>query len=227
MPTLTSELFDGDVLDKLATEPIIQSLTEKYNRNFSISALGDRFGGNTATAYVFADNDPTMLFVVKVSTKGEVVYENYSHRLICRKIENVIKAIFEKYDFQIECFIEFDNTDNEIPVDITVDQFLHEICPDFILLSSIIIRASEKLTEDCITRIYKDISSRLSGVTHASTLYVLEPDDYGAVEHRIRTETQLFDAYRLKRYGTKSPIQQINVRATHEELSVSMLTTTT
>jgi hypothetical protein len=87
------------------TEQITTQLSERYGKAFTVSALGDRIGKNTTTAYVFADDDPTMMFTVRSSQEGgEIEFENYAYRKLCREIENVISRIFSEYGFKVSCY---------------------------------------------------------------------------------------------------------------------------
>ena len=57
MGTLMAALLGCETVDKKATEAITNRLSEKYGRSFTVAALGNRIGRDTATAYVFADED--------------------------------------------------------------------------------------------------------------------------------------------------------------------------
>ena len=107
MAAFMSTICGCDAIDNRAIEPIKSTLSEKYGKSFTVAVLGDRIDKDTATAYVYADEDPTMRFIVRVDKSGEVVYEEYSYRLLCRIVENEIKKTFEKYRIRSECFVTF------------------------------------------------------------------------------------------------------------------------
>ena len=50
MGTLMAALLGCETVDKKATEAITSRLSDKYGRSFTVAALGNRIGRDTATA---------------------------------------------------------------------------------------------------------------------------------------------------------------------------------
>jgi hypothetical protein len=220
MATLMSALFGCDTVDKKATEPIITQLSAKYGKSFTVYALGDRIGKNTATAYVYADDDPTMLFIARVTDNGVLEFENYAYRCVCRKVEDAVKVAFEEYGISSECFADFSSFNNDINPDTSVDSYIKDTSPESVVVT-IIVKASGNITGENLEQIYSDIYSRLPDIIFGTGLYILTAEDFDKVADSVRLGTQVFDAYRLKVSGAEDDIRRLRIGATNDGLSFS------
>ncbi|MDR1156873.1 MAG: hypothetical protein LBK75_00990 [Oscillospiraceae bacterium] len=212
MATLMSALYGCDAVDKKATEPILTALAAKYGQSFTVYALGDRIGRDTATAYVFSDDDPTLLFTARVSREGTLTFENYAYRKLCRKIENITSDIFAQYGFKASCYATLFGTsaDDVTQVEIDLQDYLNETKPEAVSLSIAI--EEHELVIATLEQVYGEIYAELQHTTVGSTLHVLSEADYEAVNQQIQLETQLFDASRLKMFGASGDIREIQLK---------------
>ncbi len=220
MATFMSTLLGCKAIDDKATKPIEEGLWEKYGKKFTVSALGDRIGRDTATAYVYADDDPTMRFVVRINKAGEIIFENYAYRLVCRTVEKIIDGFFAKNELVEECFLEFSECKYDVPTDITVDDYIKESGSDNVSVA-VIVRSDGKITGEILSTIFTEIYSQMSETTVGFSLYVLSQIDYDKIYEKVKTETQLFDSSRLKLYGVEDDIQEIYIEISNGKLSVT------
>lgn len=212
MATFMSSIFGCDAIDNRAIEPIKSTLSEKYGKSFTVAALGDRIDKDTATAYVFADNDPTMRFIARVDKSGEVVYEEYSYRLLCRTVENKIKKAFEKYRIKSECFVTFTPRKNiNVSPDMDFDEFVKVNSPET-ALASIVVLFDDNLTGESIVNAYTEICNFLESVDFGTGLYILSESDFDTIKEKIMHEVESFDLQQLKYYGASDNIKELFIK---------------
>lgn len=212
MATFMSALFGCSDVDKKAIDPIVANLSAKYGKSFTIYALGDRLGKDTATAYVYPDDDRTLMFTARSDSDGNLVFENYAYRLLCRKVEDVIVKTFSEYGINAVCFVSLYGTsiDTIKSVDISFSDYIDTAKPEGFSVSIAI--ESSTIHVSTIDEIYKKLYEELHHVTIGSLLYMLDSEDYKTVAPKIQLETQLFDGSRLKLYGAGNFIKEVQLK---------------
>lgn len=220
MATFMSALLGCKAIDDKAVKPIEEGLSKKYGKKFSVSCLGDRIGRDEATAYVYADNDPTMMFVVRVSKDGKIVFENYAYRLICREIEKTVKRTFCKNGLTAECYADFSSCKFDISAKSTVNDYIKESGADTVK-AAIIVKADNKITGENLKKIYTEIHSQISGITVGFSLFVLSERDYNSICENVKTETQYFGLPRLRLYGVKDDVKHFYAEISNDVLSAT------
>ena len=223
MATFMSTLLGCNVIDNRIIDSIKNTLSEKYNKSFTVASLGDRIDRDTATAYVYADEDPTLRFVVRVNKNGDIIYEEYLYRLLCRTVENKINKTFEKYSIESECFVTFTPRKNiNVSPDMTFDEFVNVNSPET-ALASIIVLSDADLTGENIVNIYTEICDYLDNVNFGTGLYALTENDFNAVKEKIQHEVETFDTQQLKYYGVSNNIKELLIKVVDKEMPLTSL----
>lgn len=212
MATFLSLLLGCDI-DKRATNPILTRLSEKYGKTFTVTTLGDRIGKNTATAYVCADDDPDMRFTARVDPEGNLVYEDYAFRTVCRQVEDLLAKAFNEQGMDAVSFCRLTPFNNDIEPGTSPVDYIRIAGSETVYIS-LVIRDNGDLSGESILAAYRDLQHRLNGLRIATTVYVVSPADYDILREPVRMETQSFDAYRLSLYGTKDPIREVILQVT-------------
>lgn len=172
----TSYSYTADLLE---TE-----LEEKYNKDFVISSIGGRNSyTDDTTAYMYAANEPELIFTAKITPKGNVSYDNYAYRLVCRKAENVVNDVFERFDISSECFATFDVKNSNISTDLSINEYIEQEKPD-ILRFALTATSEREITGDILKGVYEGISVEIPNVTLGFSLYVLESEDYKNISEK-------------------------------------------
>ncbi|MBD5103557.1 MAG: hypothetical protein HDT47_01685 [Ruminococcaceae bacterium] len=220
MATFMSDLLGCKAIDDKAVKPIEEGLSEKYGKKFKVASLGDRIGRDEATAYVYASNDPTMMFVVRVSKDGRIVFENYAYRLVCREVEKTVNSAFSKNGLTAECYADFSSCKLDISAENTVNDYIKESGADTVK-SAIIVKKDNKINGEILKRIYTEIHSQISEITVGFSLFVLSEKDYNNICEKVKTETQYFGLSRLRLYGAKDNIKHFYAEISNGALSVT------
>lgn len=191
-----------------AIEAIETGLYEKYHKTFTVAAFGNRYNNDTATAYVYADDEPTMRFVARVNNNGELVFEDYLYRCNCRLVENTVNEAFKRYGISTECIAQFSKRNNDA-ITASISEYIKESGSTDIAIA-ILCKSSENISGKNIKAIYEDLSKEID-IKFGTVLCVATEQDYDMVSEKIRCDIQLFDAGRVELYGTKDEILEIYV----------------
>lgn len=201
-----------------AIEAIETGLYEKYHKTFTVAAFGDRYNKDTATAYVYADDEPTMRFVARVKSNGELVFDDYVYRCNCRFVENTVNEAFKRYGISTECFVEYSNR-YDAAITASISEYIQESSSTDIAIA-ILCKSSENISGKNIKAIYEDLSKEID-IKLGTMLYVVTEQDYDLVSEKIRLDIQLFNSSRIKLYGAKDEISQINIILDLGEMSMT------
>ena len=222
MSTFMSTILGCNAIDNRVIDPIKSTLSEKYGKSFTVAAIGDRIDRDTATAYVYADDDPTMRFVARVNRSGEVVYEEYSYRLLCRTVENKINAAFEKYGIKSECFVTFTPRKNiDISPNMSFEEYVKVNSPET-ALASIVVLSDDGLTGENIVNIYAEICDFLESVDFGTGLYILTGNDFDTIKEKIMYEVETFNQQDLKYYGASDNIKVLYIKVEDKKMPLSV-----
>lgn len=208
---------------KNSTVSTIKSdLSEKYGKSFTVAALGDRIDRDTATAYVYADDDPTMRFIVRVDEKsGEVVYEEYPFRLMCRTVENKINKAFEKYGIESECFVTFTPRRNaKASPDMTFDEFIKNNTFET-AITDIVVLSDVDLTGENIVNVYTEICDYLGNVDFGTCIYVLTESDFNTLKEKITHQVESFSLQDLKYAGASDNIKELFIKVEDKKMPLT------
>ena len=208
--------------EKIGAE-IEMQLESKYGKQFTVSSLGGRNAEKKGvTAYVYADEDPTMLFTIRMNSENNTItYNNYEYRLVLRKIENMINSAFAKYGIESVCYIESSLYDDSVGTNITAYEYIQNYKPEWLSIAQII-KDGNNVTASNIEKVYKEIHRELDNQFLGIGLYVITSNDYDVVADKVMRETQIFDEYRLSLKGTKDNIKEVIFRISNNKLSVSL-----
>lgn len=222
MAAFMSAILGCNAINDRTTKSIKRSLSEKYGKSFTVAELGDRIDNDTATAYVYADDDPTMRFIVRADKEsGEVVYEEYSYRLLCRTVENKINIAFEKYGISSECFVTFTpRKDINVSPDMTFDEFVKVNSPET-ALACIVVLSDADLTGENIVNVYAEICSSLENVDLGTGLYALTERDFNTIKEKIRHQVESFGLQDLKFYGANDNINELHIKVEDKKMPLT------
>lgn len=218
MAALLSVVSGCKFIDTSSIEAIEKGLYEKYHKTFTVAAFGNRYNSDTATAYVYADDEPTMRFTVRAKDNGELVSDDYVYRCNCRLVENLVNETFKKYGISTECFARFSNW-SDTAVMGSVSEYIKE-SGSIDIAVAILCRSSENLSGKNIKAIYEELSEEID-IKLGTMLYVVTEQDYDLVSEKIRCDIQLFDSDRIKLYGAKDEISEINIIFDLGEMSMT------
>lgn len=218
MATFMSTLLSCKAIDDKAVVPIENSLLEKYGKSFTVAALGNRIGNDTATAYVYAEDEPEMRFIVRVNKNGDIVFENYAYRSVCHTVEKAMMDIFSANGLSAECFLEFSDCKYDVSANIAVDDYIKESGSNSIS-AAIIVRSDDKIGGEALETAITEIYTQIPEITLEFSLYILSQRDYDKIYEKIKSETQLFDFSRLRLYGIEDDVKEIYIEISNGKLS--------
>lgn len=214
---LFSSLFGCSMTDNSAVDAVTDELSNKYEKTFVVSDLGNRFNYDTTTMYVYAADDPSMRFVVRVNSNGEIVFENYAYRKVCSKVRNIICDIFSEYNLETVCVAEFSKYNYDISAEASIEEYIEASNAD-IVKAAIAVKSDEILTGEILEKIYMDIGSQISEIPIGFSMYIISEEDYTKVFKDIENRTSYFGIGDIRAYGV-TPVTDFYVEINDGQLS--------
>lgn len=211
-----------NAINNRTVKQIKSDLSKKYGKSFTVAKLGDRIDNDTATAYVYADDDPSMRFTVRADKEsGEVVYEEYPYRLMCRTVENKINETFAKYGIVSECFVTFTPRRNaKVSPDMTYDEFIKSNTFET-AITDIVVLSDADLTGENVVDIYAEICDYLGNVDFGSCIFVLTESDFNTVKEKIRHEVESIALQDLKYSGASGDIKELFIKVEDKKMPLT------
>lgn len=212
MATLMSALFGCNSIDKKQADQITALLEKRYAKSFTADAIGNRLGYSSATAYVYADDDRTLKFTVRLGHNGELEFENYAYRRLCRQVETLIEETFARYGFDVVCYADiFGASYTSVESSsVLLNDYIENVKPEAFTVSVATTSAFIQVSE--IKRVYEDLYSELGNTTIGSQIFVLSQNDYEIAKIEGKQATQAFTADRLKDVGTVDEIKVVHLK---------------
>lgn len=208
MATLMSLLLGCEDVDKKTVAAIQDRLAEKYGGSFTVYALGDRIGRDTVTAYVYADGDSSMLFTARLDKGGELTFDNYPYRIVCRKTDNLLTSSLSSFGIESVAYTTYENKDDSLALDISPTEYVRKTASTFCAIS-LVVKDNDAVCADDLLHCVAALREQLGDILIGISVYKLSADDYTAVYDAVLHETQIFDAYRLSTMGTSGDIVEV------------------
>ena len=214
---LFSSLFGCNMIDNNAVNTVEDELSNKYGKTFVVSDLGNRFNNDTTTAYVYASDDPSTRFEVRVNSDGEIVFENYAYRKVCSRVRKIVCDIFSEYDLETVCVAEFSEYNYDISAEASIKEYIEASEAD-IVKAAIAVKSDEMLTGEILEKIYTDIGNQIPEIPVGFSMYILSEEDYTKVFKEIENRTSYFGIGDIRAYGV-TPITEFYVEINDGQLS--------
>lgn len=221
MATLMSVILGCEDIDKRTTEAITQQLSEKYGESFTVSSLGNRIGRDTATAYVIADANPTLRFTVRIDKNGNLVFDDYAYRTVCRKTEEMLQCIFTSVGVEVLSYCNYDRMDTTVSLAVTPLEYM-EVTASTFLSVTFIIKDTGTVDASTIIEAIQTFYTNLGSPLLRVNIYALSEEDYSCVYDKVLMETQIFNTHRLESYGAANADRKITFQFSSEGPSIPL-----
>ena len=195
------DIIDDSINNDAIVSTAISLLHEKYNKNFSVQRIGNRYGGETndfVTLYCSPEDNKNLVFLIKLNKDKELVEDDYMMKSISYQLEKGILDEFEKHHINIIVKSEIIgiNKVNEI-IDI---QDLINKYKDISFLVYIICK--DNIEEQDLKSIYEELNKKYDNLFLKSFIYIIEEDNYKICYENTKTLPTV----------TNSIIQKYNVK---------------
>lgn len=221
MATLMSVILGCEDIDSKTANAIQDKLAEKYGESFTVTSLGDRIGYDTVTAYVYADNDPSMRFTAKLDKNLELVFDDYSYRFVCRKTDKLVESIFSQLGLDVCSYCTYEYMDNSLGLTITPSDYIDATSSTYLSLGICVKDGNGVTGEQLLDGIFT-LREQLGDILIGAGVYVLSIEDYNTVHDKIVLDTELFGLTRLNLHGAKDQIRNVIIRCTADGSSLTI-----
>lgn len=215
MATLMSVILGCEDIDSKTANAIQDRLAKKYGESFTVASLGNRIGYDTVTAYVYADNDPSMRFTAKLDKNLKLVFDDYGYRSVCRRTQNIVESAFSDEGLEICAYCEYEYLDNSLGLTAAPSAYIEATSSSYVAIA-MIVKDHDEVSGERILRSLEVLHKEFGDVLIGIDIFVVSAEDYSAVYDKVLQDTTFFDAARLTRLGAEGQIREVTLQYTAE-----------
>lgn len=175
MGNITYDLADKDFNTEHVANAIIEHLNKKYDREFKVVKIGERFGTgftNEVTALCTVTNFSDFIFRATYNMVDEkLVYDNFLIRCTCfyveREINKLLKYVNSLARVEIERMNEIDNI-------YKTQEFLEKYSDEFFVATVVL----EKNDLNNYEEILKELNNIYNNIKLKVIIYEMEPNEF-------------------------------------------------
>lgn len=221
-------LMGCQFLNKDQARKIESLLKEKYDEDFIVVSIGQRYGtadNDTVTAYCHPTSNDRITFTAVMNTSEELVSDDYLHMKIAGILENELDRLYEKYHLSIcsdaSVRIYSENISIEdISADILSD-------PQIAVTATFAVNKNKDLSEICegLLSVMEDLKNDYHMTRFGTQIYLISDDEYSRCAEEMRkvpsVNKTFFEEYEIEGY-TVLRINEEHVSQTYSELMTSL-----
>lgn len=202
MAALISGLPGCGIINDTQANAVTKGLTDKYHKDFVVTAIGNRYNYETTTAYAYAADDPTTQFVVRLNSNNEIEFDNYAHRNVCSKMRKLVCDTFSEYGIDSICVAETSHCKFDVSLDISISEYINVTGSDT-MKAAILAKLDDNVNAQNLEKIYEKIGSQFPQITVGFNLYTVSNEDYEKIYGKIEARSEYFDLSDLTPHEVK------------------------
>lgn len=176
-------LFGCNAIDEDQAQTVEKLLKERYEMDFEVSAIGNRYGNGEAyklEAVANPLNDKNINFNVFLNKDGESIVDNFMARLISSKINKILKEELSKNGIESESFIL--TQDKNLYVDITdpnidIEDYVKQVGTEYFMCYTIV-KESDNIDPSSFESALKEIYEYTANTKFNMNINVYSKDSY-------------------------------------------------
>ena len=176
------ELSVFDIIgDGVSNEEIASSISEKlknkYNEEFGVKMLGNRYGtasDDYVLAYCFPKSCENLLFTSMLSKDESILEDDYYLKKISYKLQSDFEANFKKEELDVVSKIKIIGI-NKLENNVTIEQFI-EANKNYNFLAKFI--CTKEIDEEILKNIYSNIENEYKSINLKSVVFSMSENDF-------------------------------------------------
>ena len=167
------DVIGNGISNKEISDVIIKKLYEKYQIEFVVKMIGDRYGTNTndtVTTFCYPQNNKNLIFTAILNREQTNLEDDYMLRSVTFELEESIKKEFEKNNIDVFAKIEIIGK-NKLNEFLTVQEFIDKF-DNFNFLAYIV--SKNKISNEVLNDVYKNLENKYPKIYLKSLIYMLE-----------------------------------------------------
>lgn len=171
------DVIGNGISNKEISDVIIKKLYEKYQVEFVVKMIGNRYGTNTndtVTTFCYPKDNERLIFTTILNREQTILEDDYMLRSVTFELEESIKKEFEKNNIDAFAKIEIigKNTLDEF---LTVQEFIDKF-DNFNFLAYIV--SKNKTSNEVLNNVYKNLENKYPNIYLKSLIYMLEENGF-------------------------------------------------
>lgn len=171
------DIVENGVSNTEISNCILEKLKNKYNEEFCVKMIGNRYGtstDDTVTTYCFPKKCENLLFTASLNKDGTIFEDDYCLKKITFELQENIKKEFEKYNFNVIIKAEIIGL-NKLDEFFSVKEFIQKYSNSSFLVQIV---CSEKILDHELERIYSQIKSVYKNIYLKTLVYFINKDKF-------------------------------------------------
>lgn len=189
------QLTENELDDDIIAQKISVELEKKYNRQFIVKNIGNRYGTeefNKATAFCTPVGVNDFVFKATINTEtNELVVDDYNIKSLCYEIEEILNNEFRNLNIQLTNKVEIVGK-NELSKNYSVNEFSNEF-KNSSFLATIIVK--NQLDKNKIYNVLEIIKNKYANIKLKCLFFIISGEDFGKCEEMAKVLPEITKAF--------------------------------
>ncbi len=171
------DIVENGVSNVEISSTIAEMLKSKYNKEFCIKMIGNRYGtstDDTVTVFCFPKNNEKLLFTATLNKEETILEDDYYLKKITFELQENIKDIFKTHGNDTIVKTEIMGL-NQLEENLGILEFIDKYA-DTNFLSYII--CSKIISDDILKEIYYEIEKKYKNIHLKTLVYFIDERDF-------------------------------------------------
>lgn len=171
------DIIENGVSNSEISNVITEKLKEKYNEEFVVKMIGNRYGtacDNTVTTYCFPKSNENLLFTATMNKEQTVLEDDYYLRKVTFELEENIKNEFTENNINTVVKSKIIGLNN-LEKDLTVQEFIKKYNTTNFIAHII---CSDNVSENILKNIYNKLENKYKNIHLKTSVYSIDKNKF-------------------------------------------------
>lgn len=171
------DIIGNGVSNQEISDSITQKLKDKYNEDFSVKMIGNRYGtatNDSVTVYCFPRSDEKILFTASLNKEQTILEDDYYLKKVSCILQDAFESNFKKEDIDIVAKIKIIGV-NQLKEEIDIEKFIRNYENSTFLAKFV---CSKEVDEEILKNIYTNIGKEYENINLKSAVYFMDTSDF-------------------------------------------------
>lgn len=192
-------LLGCSYVDKQQAAKFESLLEEKYNKEFTVTHIGGRYGtanNDTVTSYVHPIDNEDLVFMAQMTKEGELVSDSYIPMSISKKINEILKEELGGIGIESETLTAIMNANSSLETNpnITIDEYITTYKPEY-FSATMIVKEKGNLSEEDFEEVLSTIYQKLSQTHFQVDIHVIAEEEYEECLENFKSLSRVANAW--------------------------------
>lgn len=198
------DVIGNGVSNAEVSEVIISKLKKKYQKEFTVKMIGNRFGtytDDTVTTYCSPKDNENLIFTATLNKEQTKLEDDYELRHVAFELEEEIKEEFKKMNIEVMVKAEVIGK-NKIDEFLSVQEFIKKFKGTSFLTYII---SNNAIAEETLNKVYKHIEEKYQDIYLKTLLYAVGEEGFKQCYEIYKNSPGITDSI-IERYEVKQEV---------------------